>query len=46
MRSLFGATGPLGLHAVVSTLVLPLQMHWLSLEPIVEDSTGIQTIYW
>ena len=44
LRSPFGATGPLGMYAVVSTLVLHLQLHWLTLEPLVEDGPVVQII--
>ena len=38
----FGVTGPLGLHAVGSTLGTLLQLHCLELVIIVEDESGFQ----
>ena len=42
MRSPYDTTVPLGAHAVESTLGLLLQLHYVELEPIVEDRLGIQ----
>ena len=42
MSSPFGATGTLGTNVVGSTLGLLMQLHWLALEPLVEDMSGIQ----
>ena len=43
MCSSFGVTGTLGLHDVGSSLGLPLQLHLVALEPLVEDGPGAQT---
>ena len=46
ISSPFGATGTLGVHAVGPTLGLLLQLHWLTLDPLVEDRSGVQNCAW
>ena len=42
LNSLFGATGPLGLHDVWCILGLILQLHWATLELLLKDGPGVE----
>ena len=44
LNSPFCVTGPFGPHYAGYTLGLRLQLHWLAMEPIVEDEPGVEIL--